>query len=199
MANYPKKSMPAPAPELRVVAAPAYTAPVEVVAANEFVAPVEVAPAAATMTQKPMMAEAAKAIETAVAPMHEMQAKARAMVEKGIVESRANFAKAKTAADEAASVVEASYSAAKGGMLEFNVKAIDAMKAGFEANFDFLKSIASATSMSQYVTLHTEFARKQFEAASAQSKELASLARKVADQTVAPVKAQVAKTFKVAV
>ena len=40
-------------------------------------------------------------------------------------------------------------------------------------------------SMSEYVTLQTEFARKQFEAASTQSKELAALARKVADETVA--------------
>jgi len=49
------------------------------------------------------------------------------------------------------------------------------------------------------VTLQTEFSRKQFETAFAQSKDLAALARKVANDAVEPIKAHVSKTLKVAV
>lgn len=133
------------------------------------------------------------------APAKALGENVRAFVEKRIVESRAKFAEAKTAAEEASAAVEASYGAAREGVVAFNVKAIEAWKAGAEANFDLIVSVASARSVSELVTLQSEFARKRFEAASSQAKELAELARKVADQTVAPIKAQLAKTFKTAV
>ena len=83
--------------------------------------------------------------------------------------------------------------------MAFNVKAIEAMKAGADANFDFVASLASAKSMSEWVTLQSDFAAKRYEAAASQAKALAELARKVADETAAPLKAHVAKTFKIAV
>ena len=49
------------------------------------------------------------------------------------------------------------------------------------------------------MTLQSEFARKRFEGAATNAKAFAELARKVADETVAPLKAHVAKAFKVAV
>jgi len=197
MASSPKKA----AQPAAVTHEPAYvderalTAPIEPVPAH---APVE-APTPVVVNGEAVTAATAKTFEAPIASLQSMQEKARALVEKSIGESRANYAKLKSTADETSSAFEASYGAAKSGVIAFNVKAIEALKASADANFDFFKSLASAKSMSEFVTLHTEFARHQFEAASTQSKELASLARRVADETVAPIKAHVSKAFKVAV
>jgi phasin len=128
-----------------------------------------------------------------------MQEKMRAVVEKSIVETRANYAKVKSAADEANSAIEASYDAAKTGAINLHAKAIDAMKSHADANFEFFKSIVTVKSMADYVALHTEFARKQLEAMTAQTKEISALAQKVAKDTAGPIQAQVTKTFKIAV
>ena len=144
-------------------------------------------------------AATAKAVEAPKAVATDVRENVGALVEKGIVETRAKYAQAKSVAEEATAAVEASLGATRDGVIAFNVKALDAVKAGAEAQFDFFKSLVCAKSMSELVTLHTEFARSRFEDASARSKELAELARKVADEAVAPIKAHVAKTFKVAV
>jgi len=122
----------------------------------------------------------------------------RKLVETSLVESRAKFAQVQTAASEASAAVEASYDAARGGVVAFNVKAIEAFKAGADANFDLIASMASAKSLSELVTLQSEFARKRYEETSSHARALAELARKVADETFSPLKAHVAKTFKVA-
>jgi phasin len=173
---------------------PAAAAPVE------FVDLPEPAPAPAPVTPPSVVtAEVAKAIETPLVPLQEVQGKARALIEKSLIEGRASFAKAKSVANEATAAIEASYGAAKDGVVEFNVKAIEAIKASADANFELFKSLASAKSISEFVTLQTEFSRKQFEGAYAQAKDLAALARKVADDASAPIKAHVSKSFKVAV
>jgi phasin len=197
MASSPKKAPPPPAraPEVHAYVEPAPVAPVEP-------APVEPAPvveAAVAVAPTVVNSETPKAVAAPVAAIADLQEKARGLLEKGLSEGRANYAKIKTVADEAGSAFEASVNAAKSGVVEFNVKAIEAFKAGADANFDFVKSLFSAGSVSEFVTLHTEFARKQFETATAQSKEFATLARKVADESVAPIKAQVSKSFKIAV
>ena len=49
------------------------------------------------------------------------------------------------------------------------------------------------------MALHSEFARKQIETMSGQTKAFGELAQKVATESVEPIKAQVAKTFNIAV
>jgi phasin len=139
-----------------------------------------------------------KMFEAPVKSMTEAQAKMRAMIEKSLSETRANFAKAKSAADEANSAFEASFATAKTGVVEINAKALDAFRASAEANFDFVKSVLGVKSVSDYVTLHSEFARKQIETLTGQTKEIAALAQKVATESAQPIKSQVAKSFKIA-
>ena len=144
------------------------------------------------------IADAVK-IFAAPASVADMQEKVRAMLEKGLIETRATYSKAKTAADEASNAVETSFANAKSGIVEINVKALEALRASADANFDFLKSIFNVTSASDFVSLQTEFTRKQVELLTGQTKELGALAQKVANDTVEPLKAQAAKTFKIAV
>jgi len=81
-----------------------------------------------------------EAVEAIVEPALEMQESVRNVLQKGAVETRAAFAKAKASAEDAASAFELSFAAAKDGVVAFNAKAFAAARANAEANFDFLKA-----------------------------------------------------------
>jgi phasin len=170
MATAPKKSATAPVVSAR--------APVEAVAAIKAVMP--------TAAQ-------------VAAPAEEIQQSFRSALEKSVVESRAAFAKAKTAADEATSAFEVSFAAAKDGAIAINAKALEALRANADANFDFLKSVFGAKSLTDVITLQTEFARKQVETMTSQTKDLGALTQKAMADAVEPIKEQVVKSFKIAV
>jgi phasin len=135
----------------------------------------------------------------AAAPAAEIQQSLRSALEKGVVESRAAFAKAKTAADETANAFEVSLAAAKDGALAINTKAFEALRVNADANFDFLKAVFAVKSLPDLITLQTEFARKQVETITGQSKDFGALAQKAMADAVEPIKEQVARSFKLAV
>ena len=62
-----------------------------------------------------------------------------------------------------------SFAAAKDGALAINAKGFEALRANADANFDFLKAVFAAKSLSDVVTLQTEFARKQVETFTSQT------------------------------
>ena len=133
------------------------------------------------------------------APAAEIQQTFRSALEKGVVESRVAFAKAKTAADETASAFEVSFAAAKDGALAINAKALEAMRANAGANFDFWKAMFSVKSLPDLITLQTQFTRKQVETMTSQTKDFGAMAQKAMVDAVEPIKEQMAKSFKVAV
>jgi phasin len=138
-------------------------------------------------------------VKLAAAPAVEIQQSVRSALEKGVVESRAAFAKAKTAADETASAFEVSFAAAKDGALAINTKAFEALRVNADASFDFLKAVFAVKSLPDLITLQTEFARKQVETITGQSKDFGALAQKAMADAVEPIKEQVARSFKLAV
>lgn len=139
------------------------------------------------------------AVEQVAAPLEETQAHVRKVVEKSVEETRAAYAKAKTAAEEATSALESSASAAAKGLVALNAKALDVLRANAEASFDFLKSVIGAKSMSELVALQGEHVRKAADAITVQAKEIAALSEKIATELAEPIKAQVTKAFKLAV
>jgi phasin len=193
-----------PAPHF-VVSEPPMTESAPVALATAFEAPepaptaLEAVPSTLAEAVTAPMQEAVKTLSVATAPLPQVRDTMREALEKSLADTRAKYVKAKTAAEETASALEASYATAKTGVAEINAKAIEALRASADANFDFMKSVFGVKTMSDYVTLHTEFARKQVEMLTGQTKEFSALAKKVADQSVEPIKAQVAKTLKIAV
>jgi phasin len=137
--------------------------------------------------------------QLAAAPAAEIQQSFRTALEKGVVESRAAFAKAKSAADETANAFEVSFAAAKDGALAINAKALEAMRANADANFDFWKAMLSVKSLPDLITLQTEFARKQVETITSQTKDFGAMAQKAMADAVEPIKEQAARSFKLAV
>lgn len=140
--------------------------------------------------------EAAKAFDAPIAALTELQGHLRAVVEKGLVEARAAYSKAKSAADETADAVDGSYAAAKAGVVAINAKALEALRVNVEANFDFVKSALAVKSVADYVALHGEFTRRQIDAITDQTKEIGALAQKLATETAEPIKERVAKTWR---
>jgi phasin len=137
--------------------------------------------------------------QLAAAPAAEIQQSFRTALEKGVVESRAAFAKAKSAADETANAFEVSFAAAKDGALAINAKALEAMRTNADANFDFWKAMFSVKSLPDLLTLQTEFARKQAETITSQTKDFSAMAQKAMADAVEPIKEQAARSFKLAV
>ncbi|HYC25530.1 MAG TPA: phasin family protein [Roseiarcus sp.] len=134
--------------------------------------------------------------EAAAAPILAMREAFRQALEKSLAESRAAFERAKTAAGETAGAIESSASTASKGTLDFNIKALEALRANAEANFDFLKAVINAKSIGEAASLQTDHARAQAEALAAQARDFAALAQKVAAESAEPLKARLAKSFK---
>jgi len=120
-------------------------------------------------------------------------------VEKSVADAREAYAKAKTAAEQATSALETSLAAAKTGLAEINSKALTAIRSNVEANFNFAHALIGVKSVADFVALQSEFTRKQVEAVTGHAKEFGALAQKVANDSTAPIKDQVAKSFKIAI
>ena len=157
------------------------------------------APSPAASSETPIEPAVSKVADSVSAPLVEAQETVRNVVEKSVVDTRVAYAKAKAAAEEATGAVESSCATAAKGILEFNAKALEALRVNAEANFDFLKSVIGVKSVSEFVTLQGEHVRKQAEAISAQAKEMSALSQRIATESAEPIKSQVAKTFKLAV
>jgi phasin len=117
----------------------------------------------------------------------------RAFAEKGVSQARDNYAKFKDAAESHNGTIEAVFSAFSSGAKEYSAKLMDMMKASTSANLDFAQELVGVKSPTEAMELWTAHARKQFETFTAQTKELAELAKKVATDTAEPIKASASK------
>jgi phasin len=129
-------------------------------------------------------------------PKFEVPAVFREFAEKGVTQARDNWERMKVATEEATDLMEGSYATASKGIADYSLKLIEAARANANAAFDLASQLMAAKSMSEAVELSTVHARKQFEALSAQTKELAALVQKVATETSEPIKESVAGAFK---
>ena len=128
-------------------------------------------------------------------PKVEMPAAFREFAERGAAQAKDTYEKMKAAAEEATDVLESTYSTATKGASDYGLKVIEVARTNTNAAFDFAGEIMAAKTLSEVVELTSAHARKQFEALTAQSKELSALAQKVATETAEPIKAGMNKAF----
>jgi phasin len=121
-------------------------------------------------------------------PKVEMPAAFREMAERGVAHAKDTYEKMKAAAEEATDVLETTYSTATKGASDYGLKVIEVARTNTNAAFDFAGEVMAAKTLSEVVELASAHARKQFEALTAQSKELGTLAQKVATETAEPIK-----------
>jgi phasin len=123
----------------------------------------------------------------------EVPEQVRAFAEKGVSQARDNYAKFKDAAESHNGTIEAVFSAFSSGAKEYSAKLMEIVKTSTSANLDFAQELVGVKSPTEAIELWTSHARKQFEAFTAQTKELAELAQKVATETAEPIKASASK------
>jgi phasin len=123
----------------------------------------------------------------------------RAFAEKSVSQARDSYAKFKDVAESHNSTMEAVFSNASKGASEYSAKMMEIIKANTSSSLDFAQELVGMKTPSEALELWTNHAKKQFEAFSAYSKELAELSQKVAAETAEPIKANASKLFKSAV
>ena len=131
-------------------------------------------------------------------PKMEIPAAFRQVAEKSVLQAKETYEKMKSAAEEATDVLEDTFATATKGVSDYGLKLIEVARENANSAFDFATRLMTVKSLSEMVELSTTHTRKQYEAATAQTKELAAMAQKVAVDTAEPVKESLGKVFKVA-
>ena len=129
-------------------------------------------------------------------PKMEVPAAFREFAEKSVTQAKDNWEKMKAASEEASDLIEDSYATASKGAADYGLKVIEVSRANTNSMFDYATQLMTVKSLSEAVELSTSHMRKQFDALSAQGKELAALAQKVTTETVEPIKESVTSVFK---
>jgi phasin len=129
-------------------------------------------------------------------PKLEIPTAFREIAEKSVSQAKENYEKLKSAAEQATDVLEDTYATATKGVSDYGLKVIEAARVNTNSAFDFASQLMTVKSFSEVVELSTAHSRKQFETLTAQSKELAAIAQKVATDTAEPVKESFGKVFK---
>ena len=128
-------------------------------------------------------------------PKVEMPAAFREFAERGVAQCKDSYEKMKAAAEDATDVLETTYSTASKGAADYGLKVIETTRVNTNAAFDFYGELITAKSLSEVIELSSAHSRKQFEALTAQRKELGALAQKVATETAEPIKSGMNKAF----
>jgi phasin len=118
-------------------------------------------------------------------PTMEVPAAFRELADKSIAQARDNYEKAKSAIEQAADQLKDMYTAAAKCATEYNLRVIEIARLNTNTAFDNANELVGAKSPSEFVDLSSAHARKQLEAMTAQTKELAELAQKVATEIAA--------------
>jgi phasin len=121
-------------------------------------------------------------------PKMEMPAAYRELAEKTLAQAKENYEKVKGMAEEATDTIEDIYATAAKGCSGYGLKVIESARANSNAAFDLFGELMAAKSYSEVVELSTAYLRSQFETVTAQAKDLAECAQKVAIDTAAPIK-----------
>ena len=129
-------------------------------------------------------------------PGVEAPAALRDMAEKSLSQAKDSYEKMKSVAEEATGLLEDTYATASKGAADYALKVIEISRVNANSTFDFAAQLLGAKTFSEVIELSSSHARKQFETLSEQTKELASLAQKVATEAAEPIKEGMTKAAK---
>ena len=128
-------------------------------------------------------------------PLFAMPGIFRGIADQGVVRARDNCERIKAASGEIADILREAYSTNAKGAADYGVKVIEISSVNTTFAFDFFTNLMGTKSLSEIMTLSAVQARKNFDVASAQNKELWDLAQKAAIETAEPIKKSVAKAL----
>ncbi|MBC7280393.1 phasin [Hoeflea sp.] len=112
----------------------------------------------------------------------------REMADKSVNQTKENYAKVKTAAEDATKAIETTLETAQAGTVELSLKAIDAARGNVEHSLSHMEALLGVKSVAQMIELQTSFFRKQAEMMVDQAKIMQEAAKKVAEDVSKPTK-----------
>ena len=118
-------------------------------------------------------------------PKMEMPEAFREMAERGVAQVKDIFDKTKSATEEATDRFKSTYMTAANGTADYNRKVMEIARTNANAASNYAYELMGVKSPSEFVELCTTHARKQFEAMTAQTKELTELAQKLTTEIAA--------------
>jgi len=128
-------------------------------------------------------------------PKMEISAAFREIAEKNVSQAKETYEKMKTAVEEATDMLEDTYATATKGASDYGLKVIAVVRDNTSAAFDFASQLMTVKSLSEVAELSTAHTRRQYEALTAQSKELLAIAQSVATDSIKPMKESFGKAF----
>jgi len=115
--------------------------------------------------------------------------------EQGVARAQEGCEKIKGASEEIAEALRTTYSSNAKGATDYGLKVIEISKDNAASTIDFLAHLLASKSVTDVFTLSAAHARKVFDTASSQNKELWGLAQKLATETSEPIRKHVAKVL----
>ena len=118
-------------------------------------------------------------------PKMEVPAAFRELAAKGVAQARDNCEKARVATEKATDRLKDAYTTATKGATDYNLKVIEIARTNTNSAIDNAHELLGVKSLLDFVELSSAHARKQFEAITAQTKELTELAQKATTEIAA--------------
>jgi phasin len=149
-----------------------------------------------TPTSKNSMAASAAATKTSgrqfEMPKIELPANLRELAKEVMAQTRGNYEQIETVAKETMRVLVSTQSAAAKSVVDYRAWTMKVAHGIVIAAFDFAQNLATAKSVPDVIEYSMAHARVQFDALTAQNKELSELAHNVATQMAEPIKTSLA-------
>jgi phasin len=128
-------------------------------------------------------------------PKMEVPAEFREMTDMGLGHARDAYAKAKVASEEAADLLQNTYTTIATSATNYNLKIIEIARGNTKAALDYANALLGVKALSEFVELSSAHACKQFDIVSAQNKELLALAQNFAAEAAEPIRTGISKVF----
>ena len=109
----------------------------------------------------------------------EMPAAFRELADKGVAHAKDTCEKIQAAGEEMTDMLAANYSTVAKGLNDYNLKVVEIARANTSTAFEYANELLGVTSLPQFFELSSAHAHKQFEAMTAQTKELTELTQQV--------------------
>jgi len=126
----------------------------------------------------------------------EIPAALKDAADRTLTQAKDVYARAKTAAEEAGDLMDATFETARANAKAFGAKAFEAAQVNAEATFAFARELLGAKTMADAFELQTAFARKQFETATAQFRELQEVSQKAFIDAAKPAREAAEKAYR---
>lgn len=119
----------------------------------------------------------------------------RAFAEKGVEQSKEFYSRFKSGAEASQKALETSYESARAVSSDLSLKSIAAMRASSELTFSHFEALLGVKSVSDFIDLQQTYARRHYELAVNQVKDLQAASSKGAEDVSKPMKDIVEKTW----